>query len=302
MREIVFDTETTGLDPRNGDRVVEIGCVELVNHFPTGRKFHRYVNPERPMSIDAARVHGLDDAFLRDKPLFAAIAGELIEFVGDARLIAHNAQFDLDFLNVELTRAGHPALHRRPHRRFADAGPAPAPGRPELARRALRPLQIDRSRRTLHGALLDAELLAEVYIELIGGRQASLVLGDAMAGASLVVATRSEIQIARRGPRTATVPCHGRRDGGASAAPREARAERDLARISRQGGSRPRVPLSPAAHHCPSPPPPPGNSRESSRAPAPLGAWQRSWNPSQLISCLPATPERASGSSISARD
>src|SRR5204863_633825 len=110
MREIVFDTETTGLDPRNGDRVVEIGCVELVNHFPTGRTFHRYLNPERPMSIDAARVHGLDDAFLRDKPLFATIVGELIEFVGEARLIAHNAQFDLDFLNLELSRAGHPNL------------------------------------------------------------------------------------------------------------------------------------------------------------------------------------------------
>src|SRR5258708_15145395 len=110
MGEIVFDTEPTGLDPKSGDRVVEIGCVELVNHFPTGRKFHRYLNPERSMSIDAARVHGLDDAFLRDKPLFAAIAAELLEFVGDARLIAHNAQFDLDFLNLELTGAGHPTV------------------------------------------------------------------------------------------------------------------------------------------------------------------------------------------------
>jgi DNA polymerase-3 subunit epsilon len=198
MREIVFDTETTGLDPRNGDRVVEIGCVELVNHFPTGRTFHRYLNPERPMSIDAARVHGLDDAFLRDKPLFPAVAAELIEFVGDARLIAHNAQFDLDFLNLELTRCGHQPvgadrivdslmLARRRH-----------PAGPNSLDALCARYQIDLSRRTLHGALLDAQLLAEVYIELIGGRQASLILGDSMEGASLAVATRSEIQIAPR--------------------------------------------------------------------------------------------------------
>jgi DNA polymerase-3 subunit epsilon len=198
MREIVFDTETTGLDPKNGDRVVEIGCVELVNHFPTGRKFHRYLNPERSMSIDAARVHGLDDAFLRDKPLFAAIAAELLEFVGDARLIAHNAQFDLDFLNLELSRTGHPSvaadriidslmLARRRH-----------PAGPNSLDALCARYQIDLSRRTLHGALLDAELLAEVYIELIGGRQASLVLGDAMEGTGLAIAARSEINIAPR--------------------------------------------------------------------------------------------------------
>ena len=198
MREIVFDTETTGLDPRNGDRVVEIGCVELVNHLPTGRKFHRYLNPERPMSIDAARVHGLDDAFLRDKPLFAAIAGELIEFVGDARLIAHNAQFDLDFLNLELTRTGRPALTAD---RIVDSlilARRKHPAGPNSLDALCARYQIDLSRRTLHGALHDAELLAEVYVELIGGRQASLVLGDAMEGASLLVASRSEIQIAPR--------------------------------------------------------------------------------------------------------
>jgi len=198
MREIVFDTETTGLDPRNGDRVVEIGCVELINHIPTGRTFHRYLNPERGMSIDAARVHGLDDAFLKDKPLFAAIAGELMEFVGEANLIAHNAQFDLDFLNLELGLAGQPTLAadrivdtlmlaRRRH-----------PAGPNSLDALCARYQIDLSRRTLHGALLDAELLAEVYIELIGGRQASLILGDATEETALAAATRSEIEIAPR--------------------------------------------------------------------------------------------------------
>ena len=198
MREIVFDTETTGLDPRNGDRVVEIGCVELINHIPTGRTFHRYVNPERAMSIDAARVHGLDDAFLKDMPLFSAIVPELIDFVGEASLIAHNAQFDLDFLNIELSRAGHPAL---PGDRIIDMlmlARRKHPAGPNSLDALCVRYQIDLSRRTLHGALLDAELLAEVYIELIGGRQASLVLGDAMEGAALAVATRSEIRIAPR--------------------------------------------------------------------------------------------------------
>jgi DNA polymerase III subunit epsilon len=177
MREIVFDTETTGLDPKAGDRVVEIGCIELFNHIPTGRTFHRYLNPERPMSIDAARVHGLDDAFLKDKPLFAHVADELIEFFGDANLIAHNASFDVMFINAELARVGKNALGddrvidtlmlaRRKH-----------PGSPASLDALMSRFQIDASRRTLHGALLDAELLAEVYIELIGGRQAALVLG-----------------------------------------------------------------------------------------------------------------------------
>jgi DNA polymerase-3 subunit epsilon len=198
MREIVFDTETTGLDPKNGDRVVEIGCVELVNHIPSGRRFHRYVNPERGMSIDAARVHGLDDAFLREKPLFAAIAGELLDFIGDASLIAHNAQFDLDFLNLELGRAGHPLL---PADRIVDTlmlARRKHPAGPNSLDALCSRYQIDLSRRTLHGALLDAELLAEVYIELIGGRQASLILGDAIEGSALAVATRSEIEIAPR--------------------------------------------------------------------------------------------------------
>jgi len=201
MREIVFDTETTGLDPRSGDRIIEVGCVELINHIPSGRTFHRYFNPERTVSIDAVRVHGLEDSFLKDKPRFAAVAPELMEFIGDAPLIAHNALFDLDFLNTELTRAGFPglaaeriidtlALARRKH-----------PGGPNSLDALCARYQVDLTRRTLHGALLDAELLSEVYIELIGGRQANLILDEETgapaimtAGGMMVVAQRPELR------------------------------------------------------------------------------------------------------------
>jgi DNA polymerase-3 subunit epsilon len=190
MREIVLDTETTGLDPSGGDRVVEIGCVELINHIPSGKRFHRYVNPDRTMSVEAARVHGLDDAFLRDKPSFAAVAAELAEFLGDAVLIAHNAEFDLAFLNAEFGRIGGPPisgnrvvdtlmLARRKH----PLGPNSLDGL--MSRYA-----IDSSKRVLHGALLDAELLAEVYIELIGGRQASLLLGEEESVPTITIAPR----------------------------------------------------------------------------------------------------------------
>ncbi len=197
MREIVFDTETTGLDPTGGDRVVEIGCVELVNHIPSGRSFHRYLNPERPMPAEAARIHGLDDAFLRDKPVFAAVAEELVEFLGDATLIAHNAEFDLNFLNAELGRSGHGTiaadrlvdtlmLARRKH----PAGPNSLDA---LCSRYF----VDASRRSLHGALLDAELLSEVYVELIGGRQAALVLVEEPAAPIIAVAA-SGVSIGER--------------------------------------------------------------------------------------------------------
>ena len=188
MREIIFDTETTGLDPKGGDRIVEIGCIELVNHIPSGRTFHRYLNPERPMPAEAARVHGLDDAFLRDKPTFAAIADELVEFFGDANLIAHNAPFDMAFINAELARLTRPSLGdervidtlmlaRRRH-----------PGSPASLDALMSRFGIDSSRRTLHGALLDAELLSEVYIELIGGRQAALVLGGEPDAPTITIA------------------------------------------------------------------------------------------------------------------
>jgi DNA polymerase-3 subunit epsilon len=171
LREIVLDTETTGTDPAKGDRVIEIGCVEMLNHIPTGKSYHVYINPERPVSPGAFAVHGLSDEFLADKPVFAAIADEFADFVGDARLVIHNAAFDIGFLNAELARTGHRpfnladavdtlSMARRKH-------PGAANNLDALCTR----YGIDNSRRTKHGALLDAEILAEVYIELIGGRQ-----------------------------------------------------------------------------------------------------------------------------------
>ncbi len=179
MREIVLDTETTGLDPLTGDRLVEIGCIELVNRFPTGKIFHGYFNPERDMPQSALQIHGLTIAFLKDQPLFAHRAGELVEFLGDAQIVAHNAMFDLAFLNAELDRAGHPAVSRE---RMVDTlllarrkHPGAANRLDDLCAR----YAIDNSRRTKHGALLDAELLAEVYVELTGARQAQLILSQA---------------------------------------------------------------------------------------------------------------------------
>jgi DNA polymerase-3 subunit epsilon len=183
MREIVFDTETTGLDPLNGDRLVEIGCIELINRFPTGKVFHRYLNPERDMPEAAFKVHGLSVEFLKDKPLFAEVAEELAAFIGDdASLVAHNAMFDLGFLNAELKRAGRGEVSRE---RLVDtlmlARRKHPGGSNRLDDLCLR-YKVDNSRRTKHGALLDAELLAEVYLELIGARQAMLGLTEAMAG------------------------------------------------------------------------------------------------------------------------
>src|SRR5215213_4339788 len=167
MREIVLDTETTGTDPAAGDRVIEIGCVELVNHVPSGRTYHVYVNPERPVSAGALAVHGLTNAFLADKPVFAAIADDLLAFVGDGRLVIHNAGFDVAFLNAEFARTGHPAL---PLEQVVDTlalARRKHPGASNSLDALCARYGIDNSRRTKHGALLDAEILAEVYIELI---------------------------------------------------------------------------------------------------------------------------------------
>src|SRR6188474_358862 len=176
MREIVLDTETTGLDPFDGHRVVEIGCVELLNRIPTGNSFHRYLNPQRDMPEQAFAVHGLSGEFLKDKPFFADICEEFLAFVGDAPLVAHNAMFDLGFINAELERCKKAALQRERlidtlmlARRRYPAGPNRLD---DLCGR----FSIDISRRTKHGALLDAELLAEVYVELTGKRQARLGL------------------------------------------------------------------------------------------------------------------------------
>lgn len=177
MREIVLDTETTGFDPETGDRIVEIGCVELWNHMPTGRTFHQYVNPERSMPQEAFEVHGLGDDFLRDKPVFREIAQSFVDFVADASLVIHNATFDMKFINAEFGWLRIPAI---PHDRAVDTlmiARKRFPGAPASLDALCRRFGIDNSARTLHGALLDAEILAEVYLELIGGRQPGLVLG-----------------------------------------------------------------------------------------------------------------------------
>jgi DNA polymerase III subunit epsilon len=194
MREIVLDTETTGLDPLAGDRLVEIGCIELVNRSPTGKVFHGYFNPERDMPESALKIHGLTIDFLKNQPLFPQRVGELVDFLGDAPLVAHNAMFDLAFLNAELERAGQAAVSRE---RMVDTlllarrkHPGAANRLDDLCAR----YAVDNSRRTKHGALLDAELLAEVYVELIEARQAQLILSQApriqAAGEIIVVRER----------------------------------------------------------------------------------------------------------------
>lgn len=177
MREIVLDTETTGFDAEGDDRIVEIGALELVNHLPTGRTFHVYINPEREMPQGAFEVHGLGDEFLRDKPKFKQIANDFMEFIGsDARLVIHNATFDMRFLNAELRRAGMPVLPMERALDTLDMARRRFPGSPATLDALCRRFGVDNSVRELHGALLDSELLAEVYLELIGGRQPDLVL------------------------------------------------------------------------------------------------------------------------------
>mgnify|MGYP006139507597 CR=1 FL=1 len=181
MREIVLDTETTGLDPLRGDRIVEIGCVELVNHVASGNIFQSYINPECDMPEGAYRIHGLSTQFLADKPVFAAIANDFLAFVADDRLVIHNAGFDLGFLNAELEKLGKqpfPALRAIDTVSLARRK---NPGAPASLDALCRRFDIDNSERTKHGALLDAELLAEVYLELIGGRQAALALSTDQA-------------------------------------------------------------------------------------------------------------------------
>jgi DNA polymerase-3 subunit epsilon len=178
MREIVMDTETTGLDPAQGHRIIEIGGIELIHHVPTGRHFHEYVNPERDIPADAFAVHGLSTEFLRAKRVFAEIVGEFLDFLGDAALIFHNAAFDVAFLNAELG-----FLRREPIRpeRVIDSlllARQRHPMSPNSLDALCKRYDVDNSRRRRHGALLDAELLSEVYIELIGGKQPALTLAD----------------------------------------------------------------------------------------------------------------------------
>ena len=176
MREIVLDTETTGLDPLRGDRLVEIGCVEIFNRMPTGQTFHRHINPERDIPAEAFAVHGLSTQFLASKPLFAEVVDEFLDFIADAPLVIHNASFDISFINAELDRIKRPAILRE---RLVDTLLLARRKHPGVSNRLddlCSRYAIDNSRRTKHGALLDAELLAEVYIDLIGARQSQLTL------------------------------------------------------------------------------------------------------------------------------
>lgn len=201
MREIIFDTETTGLDPQNGDRMVEIGCVEMVNRVTTGRTFHAYFNPDRDMPEAAERVHGLSAAFLSDKPRFVERADELLEFIADSPLVAHNAGFDFGFLNMELERCGLEVVNRD---RMVDTV-ALARVRHPGAKNSLDALctryGIDRSHRTKHGALLDAELLAQVYVELTGGRQIGLELAGSQSVETVAAVTVIRRERPFRAPR-----------------------------------------------------------------------------------------------------
>lgn len=201
MREIVFDTETTGLNPRGGDRLIEIGCVELINRYPTGREFHVFMNPERDVPAEAQAVHGISTEFLLDKPLFSALADDFLAFIGDATLIAHNASFDVNFLNAELERLAKPplsmdrvvdtlALARRKH-----------PSGPNSLDALCKRYGVDNSKRVKHGALMDSVLLAEVYLELLGERQGALTLASASSSAAV-----STSQVGRAQQRPVPLP------------------------------------------------------------------------------------------------
>jgi DNA polymerase-3 subunit epsilon len=180
MREIIFDTETTGLNPAGGDRMVEIGCIELVNRVETGRTYHAYFNPERPMPSEAEAVHGLSDIFLSDKPRFVEKAGELLEFIADSPLVAHNAAFDFGFLNHELQRCAHDPVCMSRMIDTLTLARSRHPGAKHSLDALCTRFGVDRSQRVKHGALLDAQLLCQVYVELTGGRQIGLSLGAAL--------------------------------------------------------------------------------------------------------------------------
>ena len=201
MREIIFDTETTGLNPAGGDRMVEIGCIELVNRVETGRTCHAYFNPERPMPSEAEAVHGLSDMFLSDKPRFLEKAEELLEFIADSPLIAHNAAFDFGFLNHELLRCARDPVCMS---RMIDTlmlARSRHPGAKHSLDALCTRFGVDRSQRVKHGALLDAQLLAQVYIELTGGRQIGLSLGVSQASAEAETAATVQVERIIRTPR-----------------------------------------------------------------------------------------------------
>ena len=182
MREIVLDTETTGMDPSTGDRLVEIGCVELMNQLPTGKTYHVYINPERPIPPEATAVHGITDEYVKDMPTFGEIVGNFMDFIGNDRLVIHNAEFDVKFLNAELKMFGFPSLDNRRVLDTLKMARQKFPGSPANLDALCRRFNIDNSGRTYHGALLDSQLLAEVYLELTGGRQGGLDIVSFVSG------------------------------------------------------------------------------------------------------------------------
>lgn len=185
-REIVLDTETTGLDHAGGHRLIEVGCIELLNGIPTGREFHAFINPERDVPAEAERVHGLSTAFLSDKPLFAAICDDLLAFIGYDKLVIHNASFDVGFLNAELLRAGRPAILMDRVLDTLQIARRKHPGGPNSLDALCKRYGIDNSKRLKHGALVDSLLLGEVYLELLGMRQTALALADVRVSAAAV--------------------------------------------------------------------------------------------------------------------
>ncbi len=200
-REIVFDTETTGFDPENGDRLVEIGAVELINHIPTGVTYHQYINPERDVPEDAYKIHGLSYEYLKDFPTFAQVADEWVEFVGDATLVAHNAKFDINFINYELNQLGKEGYSWDRVVDTLEIAKILFPGARNNLDALCRRFNVDNTERTLHGALLDAQLLAEVYLELLGGREPSFLLDKNKKQAAAVQVSESDIVRKFREPR-----------------------------------------------------------------------------------------------------
>ena len=201
MREIIFDTETTGLNPAGGDRMVEIGCIEVINRVETGRTFHAYFNPERPMPSEAEAVHGLSDIFLSDKPRFVEKMEELLAFIGDSPLVAHNAAFDFGFLNHELQRCARDPICLSRMICTLTLARSRHPGAKHSLDALCTRFGVDRSQRVKHGALLDAQLLVQVYVELTGGRQIGLSLASAAAPASAESAAMSQTERLVRPPR-----------------------------------------------------------------------------------------------------
>lgn len=204
MFEIVLDTETTGMDPADGDKLVEIGCIELENHMPTGRTYHQYINPERDVPAEAVAVHGLTQERLKDEPVFGEIVGDFLDFIGgEAKLVIHNAEFDMKFLNAELKTFGFPSLDNKRVIDTLAIARRKFPGSPANLDALCRRFKVDNTGRTLHGALLDSELLAEVYMELLGGRQRGLEIDPVKKEAA--IETNIKIDRTYREPRNFTL-------------------------------------------------------------------------------------------------